>query len=129
MEKGAQVIDSSGDARVFSVLPTRLKNGEQHANFSAAALSGHPRLFRDETEEVMGTDRSKAKAPQKPPKGARGTLYTRSARLFSHAENAGAAEFVLTQSSFSHGHLRPLNQVKCRSRTENNGKQIRFEMA
>ena len=67
--------------------------------------------------------------PQKPPKGARGTLYTRSARLFSHAENAGAAEFVLTQSSFSHGHLRPLNQVKCRSRTENNGKQIRFEMA
>lgn len=52
VEKGAQVIDSSGDARVFSVLPTRLKNGEQHANFSASALPGYPRLFRDETEGV-----------------------------------------------------------------------------
>lgn len=50
VEKDSQVIDSRGNARVFSVLPTRLKNREQHANFSAAALSGHPRLFRDETE-------------------------------------------------------------------------------
>ncbi len=49
VEKETQVMDSSKDAREFSVLPTLLKNGEQHACFSAAARSGHPRLFRDET--------------------------------------------------------------------------------
>ena len=30
---------------MFSVLSTRLKNGERHANFSAAVLPGCPRLL------------------------------------------------------------------------------------
>ncbi len=41
MEKTTQLVDAGGDATVFSVLPTSLKNGERHAGSEDLRLAKH----------------------------------------------------------------------------------------
>lgn len=106
-----------GESARFHVLgPESLtfpeRKGQESLHSEGRGVDSHAEIA--EIAEFVLTQRTqRARSPVAPVAGGGG----------------GGLPLLLTQSSFSHGHLHPLNQVKCRSRTEINGKQIRFETA